>query len=76
MAPAATLWLLGGVARREPRLARPLIVLLIVSFVAIGWITWTNFFALPLALCLAVVICLVMSLIASRRTPDASDRET
>ena len=56
MAQAATLWLLGGVARREPRLARPLIVLLIVSFVAIGWITWTNFFALPLALCLAVVI--------------------
>ena len=39
-------------------------------------VTWTNFFALPLALCLAVVICLVMSLIASRRTPDASDRET
>jgi hypothetical protein len=75
-AQAATLWLLGGVARREPRLARPFIVLLIASFAAIGWITWTNFFPLPLVLCLAVVVCLVMSLIASHRTPDASDRET
>lgn len=76
VAQAAMLWLLGGVARREPRLARPFIVLLIASFAAIGWISWMYFFLLPLVLCLAVLVCLVMSLIASRHTPDASHRES
>jgi hypothetical protein len=65
-AQAALLWLLAPLARTQSAVVRPFVVVLLLSYVVNGFFAWRYFFVLPLALSVAIVICLALALVASK----------
>jgi hypothetical protein len=63
---AAVLWLLAALARTQATFVRPFVAVLLASYVASVYVTWRYFFALPVVLSIAMVICLVLVLVASK----------
>ncbi|MEA2164869.1 MAG: hypothetical protein QOK37_2996 [Thermoanaerobaculia bacterium] len=69
-AQAILLWLLATLAKTQAAAARPFVVVLLASYAANVFVTWRYFFVVPLVLSIAIVICLTLALVASRRHVD------
>jgi hypothetical protein len=58
--------LLAALAKVQAASVRPFLVVLLAYYAVNGYVTWRYFFVLPLVLCVAIVICVALALIASR----------
>lgn len=63
---AAVLWFLATIAKTQPATVRPLVIVLLVAYIANTYVTWRYFFAAPLGLSLVMVVCLALALVTSR----------
>lgn len=66
-AQAALLWFLAALAKTQAAAVRPFVVVLLAYYAANGFVAWKYFFALPVVLSVAMVICLALALVASKR---------
>lgn len=57
-------WLLGDLARTQPRQARPMIWALAVGVILFAVIGWTSFFLAPALTNTLAAVCLVMAALA------------
>jgi hypothetical protein len=65
-AQAAFLWLLARLAKTQPVLVRPFVLVLLASYAVNGFVAWRYFFVLPLGLSVVMVLCLALALFAMR----------
>lgn len=68
---AVWLWQLAGIAKTEPQRARPYVAVLLAGFAALALLDWVYFFTPPLALTIAIVLCLAFSVAPRSRAPLA-----
>lgn len=62
---AVLLWLLGDLARTQPRQARPMVWVLAVGIAIFAIIAWTNFFLAPAMINTLAAACLVIAALAA-----------
>ena len=63
---AAVLWFLATLARTQPSSVRPMVVVLLLAYVANIYVTWKYFFVVPLVLSIVMATCLTLALVASK----------
>jgi hypothetical protein len=68
---AVWFWQLAGMAKTEPQRARPYVAVLLAGFAALALLDWGYFFTPPLALTIAIVFCLALSVALGGRAPSA-----
>jgi len=56
---AVLLWQLAALARQDARRLRPLLLTLAVAYLAAGVLAWQYIFALPMAFCGAIAVCIL-----------------
>jgi hypothetical protein len=65
-AQAALLWFLAALARTQPASVRWFVAVLLASYAVNGYFAWRYFFALPIVMSVAIVICLALALLVSK----------
>jgi len=65
---AVQLWQLAAIAKRDPSMARPMTLSVLVASLASAAIAWRFIFAVPAFFALALAACLALALLASFRS--------
>jgi hypothetical protein len=67
---AVLIWQLGTLSKAEPRLARPLIVTMLVAQLLLDVLSWEYFFAGPGTMSILIAGCIVLALFTLGRSSE------
>lgn len=65
---AVLFWQLSNLTQTAPRLARPLVITLLISDVLLSALAWTYFFAAPGVTTILIALCLIATLFTLSRS--------